>query len=116
MKKLFILIVLTGFILSGCGTTKFGIDTVKVYKTKMDRVDQAVVGNRGYIVGESPEGPVPERKRQRTMIVVDWDVPDDFIIGEIGRDLPGEEETTSPEKTSGCVTREEVTKSEEWIK
>ena len=115
MRRIFALIIAIGVFISGCGTTKFGIDTVKVYKTKKDRVDQSITGNRGYIVGESPEGPVPERKRQRTMIIVDIDVPDDFIIGEIGKDLPEEEDAPS-EKTSGYVTREEITESEEWIK
>ena len=91
MKKVFALVIIAGILLSGCGTTKFGLENVKVYHVEKDRVDQTIEGNRGYLTGEAP-APVGPRKTKRTVIKVDVEVPEDFypvstILG-IGKDLP----------------------------
>jgi hypothetical protein len=96
MKKIFTLLVLVSFILSGCGTTKFGLnDNVKIYRVEEERVDQKIAGNQGYITGTPPEIPAGERKTTRTLIRVDVEVPEDLYplstVLNIGKDLPGEE-------------------------
>ncbi|MFQ5952835.1 MAG: hypothetical protein ACE5JK_05465 [Candidatus Omnitrophota bacterium] len=111
MMKVLAMLIIVSLMLSGCGTTKFGIENVKIYKTKRDRVDQAIKGNQGYITGVTPSGPVEERKSQRTLIVIDIDVPEDFYplstITSIGKDLPEGEEAAPAE------TEEEITETEE---
>ncbi len=47
---------------------------VKTYEYKVERKDQALVGNRGIIMGEVPPDE-PDRRRQRTMTGVDIILP-----------------------------------------
>ncbi|MGD2278705.1 MAG: hypothetical protein PVH45_01255 [Candidatus Omnitrophota bacterium] len=114
MMKVLALLIIASLVLSGCGTTKFGIENVKIFKTEKERVDQAVGGNRGYVVGECPD-PIPERKSTRTLMVVDIDVPEDMYplstIVSIGKDLPESKEEAAVSTTSGRATEEET-----WIK
>jgi hypothetical protein len=96
MQKTFTLLILVCLILSGCGTTKFGLDdNVRVYRVEEERVDQEMAGNQGYIMGTPPAVPEGERKTTRTLIRVDVEVPEDLYpistILNIGKDLPGEE-------------------------
>ena len=80
MKILLAAILLISVALSGCSN-------VRVYTVEKDRVDQAEVGNRGYITGTPspmpPEGDAPKR----TMFVVDIEVP--ILPGKKGY-KPGE--------------------------
>ena len=121
MKKLFTLIIIAGFILSGCGTTKFGLNrNVQVYKVEVDRVDQELRGNQGYLMGQPPAIPEGSRKTTRTMIRVDVEVPEDLyplstVLG-IGKDLP-EGEGKEPAPRRAVITEEETVEEDEgWIK
>ena len=124
MKILLVAILLIGMALSGCSN-------VRVYTVEKDRVDQAEVGNRGYIMGAPstipPEGEVPKR----TMFAVDIEVP--ILPGEKGY-KPGEmtkfrqkdkskhsqkevvvtEETVILEETPKSFSEEAI--EEEWVK
>ncbi|MGB3241265.1 MAG: hypothetical protein WBB66_00210 [Candidatus Omnitrophota bacterium] len=116
MRKFFVLFIIACFLLSGCGTTKFGLENVKVYHVEEERVDQAVKGNQGYITGEAPPAVGP-RKTTRTLIKVDVEVPGDFyplstVIG-IGKDLPGGEGEV-PEEPEEAEEAEEA--EDEWLK
>jgi hypothetical protein len=107
MKKLYIVAIIACVLISGCVT---GTSNLKISKLEIDRVDQTVKGNRGYLTGEAP-APVGPRKTKRTVISIDVEVPGDLyplstIVG-IGKDLP--EGTEAQEETS------EV-REEEWIK
>lgn len=59
-----IAILLVSMSLSGCYT-------MRVYTFKRDRVDQGIDGNRGYIIGTSPQAPAQKEVPKRTMIGVD---------------------------------------------
>ena len=124
MKILLAAIVLISVALSGCSN-------VRVYTVKKDRVDQAKVGNRGYIMGAPlstpPEGDIPKR----TMFAIDIEVP--ILPGEKGY-KPGEmtkfrqknkskeaekevvitEETVIIEETPDSLDEEVI--EEEWVK
>jgi hypothetical protein len=114
VRNILISVVLLSFLISGCAGT--GVEYIKVYKFKKDRVDQSVKGNRGYITGESPEAPSAERKSERTLIGVDIDVPAE-LFPPFGKDL--EEEGEQPKKGTACEVPKEGKKAEpeeEWIK
>lgn len=75
MKKLlFILLIMNLLVISGCGAT------VQTYTFEVERTDQEIAGNRGYISGEASEE-VEERKATRTWVGVDVELPtrEEFI-------------------------------------
>lgn len=116
MRRIFALLVIVSFLLSGCASTP--TEHVKVYKFKKDRVDQTIRGNRGYIVGKS-DMPVAERKAERTLIGVDIDLPAE-LFPPFGKDLE-EEAVVGEEVSEAAVPKsaekvEKVEEEEEWIK
>ena len=76
MKNLlFVLIVICVLIISGCGAT------VETYTFEVERTDQALTGNRGYISGEAPEQEAKAKKSTRTWVGIDIELPtgEEFI-------------------------------------
>ena len=87
MKPL-VLILTTTFLLyiAGCGAN------VRTYTFKVDRPDQELVGNMGYISGETPQVE-SVRKSKRTIVGIDIELPTPKeFIEETGLKLPGKTE------------------------
>jgi len=56
-------ILAAGLIVSGC--------TVRMYKQTKDRIDQEIIGNRGYLAGEAPTIEGQPRSSTRETVVVE---------------------------------------------
>ncbi|MDP8259303.1 MAG: hypothetical protein P9L90_07805 [Candidatus Aadella gelida] len=82
MYKTVILAVMAMFIMSGeaCSGTEI-IKGIEVYTFKKKRVDQELVGNRGYLSGKPENIISKERSDERVMIGIDVELPSS-IVGE----------------------------------
>lgn len=66
MKRLFLFLTLASVMfIAGC---------ITVQKANMERVDQQIEGNQGYITGQSPSTP-ETMGRQREVIRIDIELP-----------------------------------------
>jgi len=82
MRKILVILVMICFVVSGAAVS--GAKKIKgfdVYTFQKERVDQAVNGNRGYIMGAPARTAGPERCATRTIISVDIELPT-FGTGE----------------------------------
>ena len=70
-----ILVIMNLMVVSGCGAS------VQTYTFEVERADQELAGNRGYIGGEAPAEETKARKTTRTWVGVDVELPtrDEFI-------------------------------------
>ena len=77
MRNLVLLlgIVLLLSIITGCGAN------VRTYTLEIDRSDQELVGNRGYIYGTPPKEEKTASEKKRTIVGVDIELPtpEEFI-------------------------------------
>ncbi len=87
MRTILVILVMVCFVMSGAAVS--GAKKMKgfdVYTIKKERVDQAVDGNRGYIMGTPPRTTGPERCATRTLIAVDIELPT-FGTGESEKEV-----------------------------
>ncbi len=87
MRTILVILVMVCFVMSGAAVS--GAKKIKgfdVYTFQKERVDQAVDGNRGYIMGVPPRTTGPERKLTRTLIAVDIELPT-FGTGESEKEV-----------------------------
>ncbi|MFH1269559.1 MAG: LysM peptidoglycan-binding domain-containing protein [Candidatus Omnitrophota bacterium] len=70
------------FVLSGC--------VVRTYPLTKDRVDQDLSGNRGYLLGNVPDGETRERKAKRTTQVVEVEFHSPIKFEKMPKPKPAE--------------------------
>ena len=115
MKLLLITILFVSIITAGCSD-------VNVYTVKKDRVDQAMRGNRGYIMGTPPPAPITGEVPKRTMINVDIEIPvlpfEKIKTTKSPRRVITKEETVVIDEKPGetDIYVEEEVIEQEWIK
>lgn len=111
MRFIVAAILLVGMILTGC-------TRVETYTFKKERVDQAVAGNRGYLMGTPPPAPIVRETPKRTLIGIDMEIG--ILPGEKIELPPSEvrapEEESVSIKTGVGKPATSLKEEEEWIK
>ena len=74
MRIFLALLIITGFLVTGCVAPDSVDKGIGVYTFEKDRVDQKLQGNQGYLTGKAPASRV-ERKKTRTIFGVDIELP-----------------------------------------
>jgi hypothetical protein len=94
--RIVISVALAVAIAAMAGCAECGYKVSRPYVGRMERVDQIIEGNRGYLKGTPP--PVGERSTTRQLFTVDVDLPDrvsekpvDTFVGK-----PGQTKTAEP--------------------
>ena len=109
MAKVFsislVIIVLAS--LSGCGAN------VRTYTFEIDRPDQKLEGNKGYLMGQPPAKKV-KRETKRTIIGVDVELPttkefiDETGIGILKSDKSENDSTPNISQSSGSIPQKKL--------
>jgi hypothetical protein len=112
-----VMLAVTVAAMAGCANSGYKVS--RPYIGKMERVDQEVAGNRGYLKGTPP--PVGERSSTRQLFAIDVDLPDrvsekpvDTFVGK-----PGTTKTAEPGDVTPATNRaifENAKAGEESIK
>lgn len=74
MRIFLALLIIVGFLVTGCVAPESMDKGIGVYTFEKDRVDQKLQGNQGYLTGKAPASRV-ERKKTRTFFGIDIELP-----------------------------------------
>ena len=98
MRFLAVVVLLAGMMLAGCSD-------VKTYIIQVDRVDQEMQGNRGYLLGTPPAVTAKKKFDKRTLLGIDIEIP--LLPGEKGY---------KPSTGGGIIREKDVMMSPKGIK